>query len=382
LPGINLVHVKGHQDEVKPYDSLPLLAQLNVDADKMASRYQDEHGMSRPFALMASHTGAHLVHRSGTITSKYEERIRVLATSPPLREKIRSKYSWSETTMRMINWNAHGKVCRAHRTSKVHTSKLIHDCLPTHSFLNKFDTGNRPCPKCKHITEDRDHILRCPHPTRQQWRTTLMNAITQFHCNMATSPLLRHVLSEALQQWFHLDSPDVISPILFPQDVRRLIHQQNEIGWRQLFNGRFSGEWVRLQDDYYYNHRRHTKYRRTGAQWQQRLITLIWSQWRQLWSLRNNDVHGNTAREKTAAEHTTMARQLSAIYDRRQHLEGPVQRLLHEDINIHLQRPLRVTQNWLAMTAPLIRDSLRRTRDQSRQGVRSIRSYFRPESIT
>ena len=37
---------------------------------------------------------------------------------------------------------------------------------------------------------------------------------------------------------------------LGPQ-FRRLFVQQNSIGWRQIFSGRFGTEWERLQDDYY-----------------------------------------------------------------------------------------------------------------------------------
>jgi hypothetical protein len=37
-------HVKGHQDNNTPYEELPFLAQLNVDADKYAGQYQGSHG--------------------------------------------------------------------------------------------------------------------------------------------------------------------------------------------------------------------------------------------------------------------------------------------------------------------------------------------------
>jgi hypothetical protein len=36
MPGIDLIYVKSHQDDQVPYDRLPLMAQLNVDADKLA----------------------------------------------------------------------------------------------------------------------------------------------------------------------------------------------------------------------------------------------------------------------------------------------------------------------------------------------------------
>jgi hypothetical protein len=38
----------------------------------------------------------------------------------------------------------------------------------------------------------------------------------------------------------------------YPHELHLLICQENKIGWRQLFHGRFSGEWSRIQSDYYY----------------------------------------------------------------------------------------------------------------------------------
>ena len=40
---LRIQHVKGHQDDNKPYDSLSLHAQLNVDADALANDYQRIH---------------------------------------------------------------------------------------------------------------------------------------------------------------------------------------------------------------------------------------------------------------------------------------------------------------------------------------------------
>ena len=38
----------------------------------------------------------------------------------------------------------------------------------------------------------------------------------------------------------------------FSPALSRLIHSQTRIGWRQMFNGRFSQEWSNLQDAYLY----------------------------------------------------------------------------------------------------------------------------------
>jgi hypothetical protein len=67
LPGVDLTYVKGHQDDKKANDRLPLMAQLNVDADRLAGEYNREHGnQQRPFALMTPNAGALLLTDDGT----------------------------------------------------------------------------------------------------------------------------------------------------------------------------------------------------------------------------------------------------------------------------------------------------------------------------
>ncbi len=48
-PGVKLAYVKGHQDSVREYTTLPLLAQLNVDADDKAREHQETYGKAHPY---------------------------------------------------------------------------------------------------------------------------------------------------------------------------------------------------------------------------------------------------------------------------------------------------------------------------------------------
>jgi hypothetical protein len=84
FPHLKLQYVKGHQDRTAAYERLPLLAQLNVDADDMATKYQCKYGASRPFVLLTQLAGVHLVSLKGkgTHTSKYATAIRHQATVP------------------------------------------------------------------------------------------------------------------------------------------------------------------------------------------------------------------------------------------------------------------------------------------------------------
>ena len=71
LPSANLKHVKGHQDNKRPYHALDLFGQLNVDADKQAGDHQLEFVAHRPFVIMSPLSRAHLQLADGTVTGRY-----------------------------------------------------------------------------------------------------------------------------------------------------------------------------------------------------------------------------------------------------------------------------------------------------------------------
>jgi hypothetical protein len=386
LPAVHLVHVKGHQDKESEYSTLPLLAQLNVEADTKAREYQADFGKAHPCTLLSPNAGVLLHFPEGTITAKVIPEVRRRVTGPPLQQYIQQRNHWSEQTMRVINWKAHAKALGTQIQHRVHFTKLVHDCLPTNHQLNKFTSENRKfCPAC-HLGQDetRDHILRCTHEDRVRWRVQFHADIQAFHTKESTSPVLQHLWRDAIHQWFITDENEEfeVSPILFPTEVRRVIQQQNQIGWRQVFNGRFASEWASVQEAYYsrtiQSDAGNSNKRRTGLRWQQRFIHEIWKSWRKLWKLRNETVHGkDKVAQLRARERSTMA-ELQTIYDKRTHLEPPIQRLLFTDVQEHMQRPPGVTRNWLNINRPVFQSSLRRAKRQAIQGVRSIQSYFAP----
>ena len=378
LFGVSVVYVQAHQDDKRPVDQLPLMAQLNVEADALATQYQQQHGYHRPQVLMSPSAGVHLVSASGTITSKYKEVVLKKSTSPDLRQYIQEKNSWTPSTMDMVNWLALGKAFCNQISRRIHLSKLLHECLPTFHQLNKYGGSHRPCPACLSPDETRDYILRCLDPPRVEWRRHYRDALAKFHAEYRTAPLLVHALKLALEEWFQSTSDIEVSPVLYPKDVRHLVIQQNAIGWRQLFNVRFTVEWAKLQQEYYSKHRKKqdgNKRRRDGSQWQVKLIVLMWDQWRLLWSLRNSDVHGKDSATRARAERAATARDLREVYDQRQHLEPQVASLLHEQEHEH-RRPLSMTRNWIAVNLPIVRRSVRRVKNHSARGTQSLRTYF------
>ena len=215
------------------------MAQLNIDADRLAGEYNREQGAHRSFALMTPNAGALLVTNEGTLTSTFSSELRLRSTRPGLAEYIRTKNQWDQCTFDAVNWKVHGKADNTSLPRRVHLTKYLHEALPTYHQANLMDDGTRKCVACGICDETTDHILRCRAASRMEWRTGWWKAIESFHDAYATHPLLRYLFREAIGQWLDEDTPDIVSPVLFPPDVRQLILSQNAIGWRQIMRGRF-----------------------------------------------------------------------------------------------------------------------------------------------
>jgi len=170
-------HVKGHQDDDKTYDELPLPAQLNIDADALAEKYQSQyHTHDRSWVPRLNGTKAQLnFELHGTVTNKYKREVHDAATAPALQQRIMKENGWSQQQHDLVDWPAHCRVINRHQTKQTTVVKMINDILPTGARVHKYDPKySHRCPACHAPEEDSQHMMRCQHEERQQWRTTLI----------------------------------------------------------------------------------------------------------------------------------------------------------------------------------------------------------------
>ncbi|KAI2495162.1 hypothetical protein MHU86_19347 [Fragilaria crotonensis] len=376
LPGVRLQYVEGHQDQKKPYQSLELLEQLNVDADRIAEEYHELLQPQRPYVLLSPHARAHLVFEDGTVTARHAEFIETQATAEPLVQHLAKKHSWSDGVTENINWKAHGQALKRNRQRRSHFVKMVHDILPTTSLQNKYDGGKRTCPLCQHPCEDSDHILRCQHPSRVEWRRQFLHGILEFCNKTHTYPPIRILLITTMQSWLSGEDNPRIERDQYPADMSSIIRQQAKIGWRQMLQGRFSKAWSDIQQRYHELTFPTQQY--TPDKWQVGLIQKIWEHRHKVWILRNEDLHGRDIRSRQQAERKEIQRQLHAIYSQRPMMDPRVQSLLLEAPEAHDRYPVQVTKNWIRMHATTFSESVKRVKTRALHGVRSIRSYFNP----
>jgi hypothetical protein len=252
LPGLYLQHVRGHQDRKVEYSQLPLLAQLNVDADAMATLYQQQHTQSHARVLLTDTAGVHLVMPHGSITSRYTTELRYQATHGPLLKHIQTKHGWSKHTTNSISWKAHGTALRNWIKERTHFVKLVQGILPTANHVHRHDPIRSLCPVCELQIEDWTHILCCTHDSRSQWRQTFLTTLRTEFNRSQTRPILVQVLMDAITGWLTSTQPDTFAlyPTRYSACVHCAISQQNSIGWQQVFLGRLSYEWSDIQDTF------------------------------------------------------------------------------------------------------------------------------------
>ena len=219
-----------------------------------------EHGGFRPEVLLTRWAGAHLVLPNGTVTSHYEASLRYQASAEPLQEYLKLRNNWTTRTFNAINWKAHQQCIRHHVHRRTHVIKLVHAILPTNSRLHRDDPVRSICPCCCNRREDWIHIIKCCESTsRSEWREAMIHAIDRKCDNLKTAPDLRRaILIKALKAWTQwiegdTDTPFSVDPTNASSQVLiRMIANQNDIGWKHVFLGRFCNEWSKVQEAHHH----------------------------------------------------------------------------------------------------------------------------------
>jgi hypothetical protein len=204
--GINvgkIAHIHGHQDRKKRYQELSLAAQLNVDADALAREYQRLHGKARPIVLQLPHAGASLHFAHGTCTSQIPRALRWAENEQPLAKYIKTRNKWDESTFQLVDWEAHSHVIKRNARQRIHITKLVHDLVPTNKLVHRDHPKAQRCVACQAgEVEDRDHVLRCGHSGRGQWRDQFIASLTAKGVSIRSDPIMLRILIDGLHQNF------------------------------------------------------------------------------------------------------------------------------------------------------------------------------------
>ena len=128
-------------------------------------------------------------------------------------------------------------------------------------------------------------MLWCQGKTQKQWRIKTISKLRERMQQMDTQYELENTLASAISEWFETGN---VSVDKYPATFHDAIWSQGEIGWRQLFNGKLSRQWLEHQ-----GHTRTEKGRlRMDYIWGASIVETCLRMMIELWEMRKEEVYG------------------------------------------------------------------------------------------
>ena len=385
-PSIN--HVTSHQDNHKPVDQLPLPAQLNVEADTMATAGL-QAAQPTPHVTFDPTCQASLVVRGATCTGDIKPAIRASHHLQPLLTYYNQRFEWSQQTSETIDWQIFQVPFRRQCNKHHHfTHKFCMRKLPLGQRLHTLDPTYDPrCPTCHAPTETDDHFLQCPHDSRKKYRQSLLSNLShQVFPFMA--PTLADIAREGITRAISPRQHPPIPPDQFP-DHQQLLTEQHSIGWDNFLRGKLSKEWMRIQTAYELHQqtlRAELGQPQPGGTPRQpktpsalfgKLLQTIWNAFHDLWLERCNDRHGRVQREASMADKFKADASLRALYELKDQVEPEDRHLFQDTVEEHLEGS--TTNQVLAFVhryGEMLKASVKQHADRMKTGTQPIYRLF------
>jgi hypothetical protein len=279
--------IKAHQDRVASYDSLPLPARLNIDADFLATRYRSQ-GKLRTSAQVDHVSDQQLsIYLNGLpVLNHFDDQVRFHINSYHQRQYMQERNVWSDTIWNDVDFHSLGlhlkRIPLGHQPQHI---KFLHDLLPLgirrHREASIQTDALMLCPCCRTHKETATYLLQCID-------NDLVSSLDQLRKDIWTNDThpVRYVLLEGIQHW-SLGTPGPFRPSIsqYPIHLQHIIAtavtNQNAIGWHHAVKGYLSKTWSILA-----MHNMTSRTQDQGAR-------ALHAHTRRLWTSRNSALHSS-----------------------------------------------------------------------------------------
>ena len=266
---------------------------------------------------------------------------------------------------------------------RTNITKHIHHISPTGKIAHRNDP-NLPheCPACSEPYETNTHVILCSHRSRAEWRAVTIQKVRRFQ--QATSdPYLIDILQDGLTR-FH-NQFDQMQTTQYPTRYAALIESQNEIGWEQLYKGRWSKAWSEAHNQYLERTERWNG-KSSGNTWVLAIGRLLLDQWLSLWHTRNEQRHGKDKTQQQQLRQQRLTSELHEIYTYKTKVCPKDRDLFHESVEHHLHhhQSLDSIENWIYIYKDAIKASAKQATLLGITQNRTILEYpmFNPNDHT
>jgi hypothetical protein len=308
--------------------------------------------------------------REITVTSDYKNQLIRAYTEPRYIECLQNKFGWSDTVINTIAWKSLSLAVRRINRSVILT-KVSNDLLPTAETLKKFKYQNSDkCVLCDK-TETRDHMIQCKAESRCRWRVSLSTALRKKMKALEMKYDVEETFMTALCDWMENNEVDINK---FSPRFKAALTSQDHIGWRQVFSGKLSQAWLRLQGDVTLKDGKV----RNDYIWGASIVEILLGKIILLWKLRNDEVHRITEEIQEKRRKHRLVDKVKHLNEQRHNARPSDMGLFHENIDQYIEdSTARTLANYISSHSKAIKNSVTKWAKQSEQGVRSIVGWTR-----
>ena len=346
-------HIKSHQDKEIPYAQLPLPAQLNVDADKLADAFiADNPDMDYSQVPLLPTSGIQLNLYKGTVTHNLKREIPRARTRPILEDYLMDKFDWTPEQYKSIDLECLRRALNRLQKHRTIFIKHLNDIIPIGKRVHRCDPKYpESCPSCPEPVETAQHLHHCDSLSRRKWRASFLKQLRETMVKIDTPVAIIELMLEGLTAVFEDRDPTTFNA---PASAQSIADSQAGIGWDHVLRGRLSEEWSQHMQAHIGPH----DPKKNGQTWATTVIQTILTGWLDLWQLRNGDRHGRDKTTKAQAAKAQAVRELELIYD------GHLNQILPHH-NWILETPLEQRKNlrthalrlWINCFKPVLEES-------------------------
>ena len=375
----DITHVKSHQDDKKPFASLPKPAQYNVIADQLATEQLQSMKKPRTTTTPIDDT-AILVINETTITTKPNHALLEAARLQRQIPFLTHKYGWTKKIFHDIDWDVHQAAIQSFSTNdQTRIIKFILQWLPTGRRQHRETDGMHPaeCPLCDNRHEETNtHMLCCTHPEQEIHMQNLYIDLEKLQHDMKSDRHFHEAASSGILQCSY-DPAHTPNTRLHDKSVTKLIEKQQEIGWYHILYGRISKSIVQHQENQYRKDNANEKWY-TGKRWAVKLITITWKTVLKTWKTRCELVHGRDKVTRQIHAQQTLGKRVTACYNFLPQIAANDRHMFDATASETMQKNPQQIETWLYMVETLIRQI--KKEQQNKRNHKPISDYFKKPS--
>ena len=285
------IHVKGHQDLLKP---LTRAAVLNHRMDTLAKEINSfYHNTDDPLpdALPCSPFGITQVdYIDEPIVSALAQTLVQRISGDRLKAYWKKKGRYKEQHIETwIDWKVMSRMMtEASHRRRIFISKWVSNQVAVGTVMvQRSERVCDTCPCCNNASETRIHLIRC-RSSKTAWKQARKKFKKWMH-RQDTDPLIQNALLQILRTFQKRQDFDTYVPTGYPDSLQRCLNAQSHIGITNMLEGMLTYDWALEQQKYYTAN----KSRKTGHRWAVGLSAHLWNIIYYMWDHRNNILHNN-----------------------------------------------------------------------------------------